>query len=74
MFQFRQDLIPGDAFAAIEFVETRLNFAAHFVQLSRAEPILVLEKPQPFADDFAGGLVTAALHFARNEFFEFGRE
>jgi hypothetical protein len=74
LLQLRQDLIPWDSFAAVEFVETRLNLAAHFVQLSCAEPVLVLEQPQPFADDFARGLITAALHFARNEFFKFGRE
>ena len=74
LFQFHQDLVSGDALTAVEFVETHLNFAAHFFQLSRAEPVLVFEQPQSFADDFAGRLVSAALHLAGDELFEFGRE
>ena len=55
-------------------LDADLNFAANFFDLCGSKPILVVEKPEPFADHFAGGLITSALDFALHKFFEFRRE
>lgn len=66
--------MPGNAFAAVELIETHLNLATDFSELGGPEAILIFEEPQSFADDFAGRLVTTALHLSRNQLFKFRRE
>ena len=69
-----EDYIRIDHFASFCLGGRAPKFGFEFRKRCIAIPLLLLKQSQSFADDFAGGLVSAARYALLDELLEFGRQ
>ena len=67
-------LLDGNALAAVKLVEARLDLVPSVSQMPLPQAVLFFQQPKGFADDFAGRLIKAAVHFAGDQPFQFGTQ
>lgn len=74
LLDFFQNDIGINHFSAFRLGSPALKFGFEFRKRRLAIPLLLFKQPQSFANDFAGGLVSAAGDALLDELFEFGRK
>jgi hypothetical protein len=78
LLEFALQSGPGrgriDDFAAIKSGKTAAKLPVEFRQMGGAGGVVLLQKPQGFADDLACRVVPSGFYSGGPKFFQFGRE